>query len=657
MADIIGDSGQAEQNHDVDFTFEDGGDEHVGGDDFDFELDGGETLAAKSGAIASAASASTVDLPSSGGNQHTIVETEEISFDATDRAAAEEPAVDEINYEEEDAGQPSVDQTDGPDTESSASMPQAGTTRVIEEVLVQTTTDFDFGLNDSTTVPDVSAFPAANLGMLDNPLDVSIPGLDDGQVDMSGNLLGQISNTLDLGFDALTNDVGAVPDVTVTWGEEVCPLFKTAQNQAQGSFYVEDPSVANLPLSSLLASIRTNIAEWVDDNDEIYIQVIELGVEFGETTTEALVGQVTFMNLVALHHTLVKNDNPNATPKLNLILDTRTNNALRIKELVNAAKNGKGLSVVKAHDSPEAASSPSADEDGVSQDLSPDEMEDDASEQQSSIEQEEAESDGANDAQESEDAEDAEEVEGDEDQDDELDLDEFGEDEQDGQPSLGVDAEADVEYDDEHYQTVLEYPEEPTDDIGYHDRADEDQIGLQTTQEAEEAADELLAFDDEEDEGGGLNGTHEDFAPGEYLGDDEYLDLTGDAGEDALLGEVEANGTATKVTTQLSGDLGAASSTNTLQGDEIDYEDLDTTAPGQAQTAVDEIDWDDDDKVTAANAGLSTPTTGKRGREADDGDGLHQDERGEQPSSWMHDALCTNTCLDLKRHRLEDATS
>ena len=130
----------------------------------------------------------------------------------------------------------------------------------------------------------------------------------------------------------------------------------------------------------------------------------------------------------------------------------------------------------------------------------------------------------------------------------------------------------------------------------------------------------------------------------DLLDDDEYLDLEGDAGQ----------GHATdKVTTQdaqnLSETHGQSSTTSTVNGDEIDYEDhpagitngetADATheplkelgdSNQDQQAGLDEIDWDDEDKAIAPNAAASPSIsiTGKRNREEDEADGLVDEGHG-----------------------------
>lgn len=71
-------------------------------------------------------------------------------------------------------------------------------------------------------------------------------------------------------------------DVVVTWGDQVCPLFKTPGVEDPDSFYLDDYEAMNYPLSKFLQTIRSSISSWVRASDEILIQVDELGLEFGE---------------------------------------------------------------------------------------------------------------------------------------------------------------------------------------------------------------------------------------------------------------------------------------------------------------------------------------------------------------------------------------
>ncbi len=63
-----------------------------------------------------------------------------------------------------------------------------------------------------------------------------------------------------------------------------------------------------------------------------------------KTTTDAMLARVTFHHLLALHDRLVKNDSPASEKSLHIVLATRANPLLRLKDLATAASVGRGLS-------------------------------------------------------------------------------------------------------------------------------------------------------------------------------------------------------------------------------------------------------------------------------------------------------------------------
>ncbi len=167
----------------------------------------------------------------------------------------------------------------------------------------------------------------------------------------------------------------------------------------------------------------------------------------------------------------------------------------------------------------------------------------------------------------------------------------------------------------------------------------------------------------------------EDYAQNETQApdDDEYLDLGEDIAQDAQSGVSEDADKVTFQSAQISSYQSSA--TTTLDGDEIDYEEsgLVVTGSGTGEVAdegsldhsvnnhgealgVDEIDWDDEDKISAPNATTSTPTsiTGKRSREVTEIDDLLDDDsHGMFPLNILSNAALSlaDQPTDVKRHR------
>ncbi|CAK7215960.1 hypothetical protein SCUCBS95973_002643 [Sporothrix curviconia] len=469
-------------------------------------------------------------------------------------------------------------------------------------------------------------------------------------------------------------------DVVVTWGEQVCPLFKTPGVEDPDSFYLDDYEAMNLPLSTFLETIRSSISSWVHGSDEIYIRVEDLGLEFGETTTEALLSQVTFHNLLALHNTLAKNDDANATKGVHITLGTRPNCLLRLKDLVSGAGAGKGLSAFQSASSRmDDSSDESAEAEAESDDSSPDvEVED-------MLEEDDDDADEGAD----------EDVDEDIDEDDAVDVDMAGSlDDQSvagqsfaeaaAEEAGGAELETPMADEDDDADTgavneadYVDYTNDDVDDdaangvlLAGHNgvselatphadvgddldfAAAEDDLlsGLAGDEKALEQADDLDLLEDINDDGELVSHDQEGAAveasnglePAEQdndhhgENDDDFLDLNGDIDETVASAEtLEASTKADGAEASLE-----TSATATLDHDEIDYEEkpaAEAKEDAPLDIAVDEIDWDDELK----NAAPSSPTaSGKRTREADEsGDALLDD------------------LPDLKRHRAGNTPS
>lgn len=145
------------------------------------------------------------------------------------------------------------------------------------------------------------------------------------------------------------------PNVQVTWADEVCPLFKSSETQEPGSYYLDNVEYIDRPLSAFLTRIRESIAEWLNPNDELHVRIQELGLDFAETTTGAILEQFTFGQLLGLHNTLAMNDGQVPAPGLHIILTTRPNCSVRIQKLVEAANEGRGLSALQSEQSSSAS--------------------------------------------------------------------------------------------------------------------------------------------------------------------------------------------------------------------------------------------------------------------------------------------------------------
>src|SRR3569833_63995 len=305
---------------DIDFTFEDGGADQAELDDFDFDIGDGAVH------VQSEAPPDVPSAEADGSNENNP------SGRPLDQAKAahqaDEAVLDEIDYEEETVApsaaqllEPTASHTeDTHEPESNLDNgddeinyeedmgDEVGFSAEPEKAAQQADNEIDYKAvevsqpGDETQVSNPADYTASNptgesvsggyAGTGLDILDVSLAtgGLEDmadaahPEVEIANGYMGnKIADDLNLGLSQLDGLFATTPpSVTVTWGEEVCPLFKTSEDDDPTSFYLDDVAVLNLPLSAFLAGIRKNISSWVEDDDEIHIRIDELGLEFAE---------------------------------------------------------------------------------------------------------------------------------------------------------------------------------------------------------------------------------------------------------------------------------------------------------------------------------------------------------------------------------------
>lgn len=379
---------------------------------------------------------------------------------------------------------------------------------------------------------------------------------------------------------------------------------------------------------------------------------------------------MTFHNLLALHNTLVKNDDSDKTKGVHITLSTRSNCLLRLKDLVGGAGSGKGLSefpsaTSRVDESSDDSGEAEAESDDSSPDGEVDEMvdEDDDEEIEDDIE-EDAEDDGVDvDMAGSLDDESvasqgfAEAV-----------INEAGRSELDT-PTADEDADEDADAVEE--TDYINYTNEEVDDdvdgvhLGPDGVADpptphadvgdefefanaEDNLidGLASDEAELNQVDDLDLLEDINDagdivshgqEGGAVETAGQEDHQQEENHEDDFLDLSGDIDDTAAsAATLEAGNKADDLELSLD-----TSATATLDNDEIDYEDSRPNGEkteATLDTGADEIDWDVEIKNAAppADPAATSPTaSGKRTREVDEsGDALLDDLPGKISLKW-----------------------
>ncbi|KAK6698633.1 hypothetical protein SNK05_011467 [Fusarium graminearum] len=131
------------------------------------------------------------------------------------------------------------------------------------------------------------------------------------------------------------------PTITVQYKGDEFPMFSTTTN----SFFA-DTSVLDQPLEELLAGLRTELENEVATDDDLVLQVDELGLEISEATQGELMSNVTFRQVLEIFDLLVKNQDPDSSRTMYTYLFTKPNAERRLESLIESATAGKGLDEV-----------------------------------------------------------------------------------------------------------------------------------------------------------------------------------------------------------------------------------------------------------------------------------------------------------------------
>ncbi|KAG5804966.1 hypothetical protein H9Q74_005307 [Fusarium xylarioides] len=407
------------------------------------------------------------------------------------------------------------------------------------------------------------------------------------------------------------------PAITVQYKGDEFPMFSTTTHG-----FFADTSVLDEPLEKLIAGLRTELENEIAGDDDLVLQVDELGLELVETTQGETMSNVTLRQILEIFDLLVKNQDPDGSRPLYAYLFTKPNAEKRFEYLVESATAGKGLDeVIHLFETPMTAGTSmletAATIDGVHEELdefdSPIDDEHHSNIDEAENEDEYPEDEHANpnavgsEGQEFKDQEvDDHEVNGQQ----ASNQDGHDEDDEDGRDNINVATETQIEISVNASAVDLEDPEAVVDSLT---AVDED--GLEQNARADSEIDPFANFElDEEAEEAEFNG---DIALEENT---ETLDeVNADAEPEPL--HAQTNDTSTTTTLQeeeeassFNVDLGAASATvETAEKRKTDDDDLD------------EIDWRDEHEPE--EQAPSTPSAaGKRAR-GDDDDVNAEDEQ------------------------------
>ncbi|KAL4725027.1 hypothetical protein ACLX1H_008474 [Fusarium chlamydosporum] len=190
----------------------------------------------------------------------------------------------------------------------------------------------------------------------DDGYDASEQGPNEHREDETVDLEHADHSTSDGNLDEKPKD--DFPAITVQYKGDEFPMFSTTTN----SFFA-DTSVLDQPLKELLAGLRTELENEVALDDDLVLQVDELGLEISEVRDESsfrrepadvicqatkgeLMSSVTFRQILEIFDLLVKNQDPDSSRTMYTYLFTKPNTEKRYESLVESAAAGKGLDEV-----------------------------------------------------------------------------------------------------------------------------------------------------------------------------------------------------------------------------------------------------------------------------------------------------------------------
>ncbi|OBT60954.1 hypothetical protein VE03_09771 [Pseudogymnoascus sp. 23342-1-I1] len=154
---------------------------------------------------------------------------------------------------------------------------------------------------------------------------------------------GEASN-VDEKVNIKQNLISEERNITVGYQGSEYALVASSESDDPDSYFLKDSSVLKEPLSALFAVLRDILHDEIPAGDELVFTIDDLGLETCETSTAN--AEITFSQIVDLHTTLVRNDGENTLPSLFVTLGTKSEFGHFFANLVEDARQGKGLQEV-----------------------------------------------------------------------------------------------------------------------------------------------------------------------------------------------------------------------------------------------------------------------------------------------------------------------
>ncbi|KAM3478487.1 hypothetical protein MY8738_005945 [Beauveria namnaoensis] len=128
------------------------------------------------------------------------------------------------------------------------------------------------------------------------------------------------------------------PSITVQYQGDEFPFLASG---SEGFF--SDSSILDASMQNVFRGFRSQLKHEVKPEDELVLQIDELGLEFTESNPFSL----TMRQILEVFELLIKNEDPDGRRTLYTYLFTRLNSARRYNFLVESATSGKGLGEIQ----------------------------------------------------------------------------------------------------------------------------------------------------------------------------------------------------------------------------------------------------------------------------------------------------------------------
>ncbi|TKA67923.1 hypothetical protein B0A49_05673 [Cryomyces minteri] len=138
--------------------------------------------------------------------------------------------------------------------------------------------------------------------------------------------------------------VTALHPTTVMYQGDEMSLFPSRAQKSSEMYLLQDENLVNGSIGDLLQACRSVLDKDVSDDDELVIEVAELGLYISEDSLHAF--QTSFSQILDVYVQLCRQEASQTPDPLYVTLGTRPRFSRRLQHLSQAASEGKGLSEV-----------------------------------------------------------------------------------------------------------------------------------------------------------------------------------------------------------------------------------------------------------------------------------------------------------------------